>query len=198
VEKFDTTKKSLLNCQAMANPRTQFSDKSQLRETMRERSSRLSPVERQERSRRICENLYRLFGGKKRLGLFAPTESEPDLDLLWSLDMLRDHLVAYPRCDGDTLSFRPVSGLGDLGLGKFGIREPGPGPGIEVLDLIIVPGVAFSAAGNRLGRGRGFYDRFLATIPVTTTTVGACFEFQLLTEIWCESHDRKVGTVVFG
>ncbi|HZC59453.1 MAG TPA: 5-formyltetrahydrofolate cyclo-ligase [Chthoniobacterales bacterium] len=182
----------------MANPRTQFSDKSQLRETMRERSSRLSPVERQKRSRRICEKLYPLFGEKKRLGLFAPTESEPDLDLLWSLEMLRDHLVAYPRCDGDILAFRPVSGLGDLVRGKFGIREPGPGPGIEVLDLIVVPGVAFSAGGNRLGRGRGFYDRLLATIPVTTATVGVCFEFQLLAEILCEPHDRDVDIVVCG
>jgi 5-formyltetrahydrofolate cyclo-ligase len=182
----------------MANPRKQFSDKSQMRETMRERSSRLSPVERQKRSRRICEYLYPLIGENKRLGLFAPTESEPDIDLLWSLDMLRDHVVAYPRCDGDTLSFRAVSGLGDLVRGRFGIREPGPGPGIEVLDLIVVPGVAFSAGGNRLGRGRGFYDRFLATIPVTTTTVGVCFEFQLLAEIWCEPHDRDVDIVVCG
>ncbi len=182
----------------MANPRTQISEKSRLREAMRKRLSKLSPSDRQTRSLRICESLSPLLAGKKYLALFSPTETEPDIDLLWGLNVLEEHCISYPRCEGDYLVFRSVSGLADLVPGRFGINEPGPGPGIERFDLIVVPGLAFAGDGTRLGRGCGFYDRFLATIPSTTMTVGVCFEFQRLTEIRHEPHDRKVEKIVTG
>ena len=71
-------------------------------------------------------------------------------------------------------------GLGPLGTCAWAIWDPraGAGPGLEQLDLIVVPGLAFTAEGNRLGRGAGFYDRFLSGIPATTVKVGVCFEFQ--------------------
>ena len=95
----------------MANPRSNFSDKSLLRETMRERLRGLSRGERRERSIQICENLGAFFAGKNSIALFAPKESEPDLDLLWELGLLKHHLVSYPYCDGETLLFRSVSTL---------------------------------------------------------------------------------------
>ena len=182
----------------MVNPRTQFSEKCQLREAMRDRLRKLSPSDRQMRSLRICESLSRLLAGKKDVALFCPTETEPDVDLLWDLNVLGDLCVSYPRCDGDTLIFRPVSSVADLAPGRYGISEPGPGPKTERFDLIVVPGVAFAADGLRLGRGGGFYDRFLASIPPTTMTVGVCFEFQRLAEIRHEPHDRKVDRVITG
>jgi 5-formyltetrahydrofolate cyclo-ligase len=66
------------------------------------------------------------------------------------------------------------------------------------LDLIVVPGLAFTAEGNRLGRGAGFYDRFLAGIPANTVKVGVCFEFQRVSEVPQESHDVKMDAVVCG
>lgn len=182
----------------MVNPRSQFSEKCQLREAMRDRLRKLSPSARQVRSLRICESLSRLLAGIKDVALFSPTETEPDVDLLWDLNVLGDLRVSYPRCDGDTLIFRPVSSVADLAPGRYGISEPGPGPKTERLDLIVVPGVAFAADGARLGRGGGFYDRFLATIPPTTMTVGVCFEFQRIAEIRNEPHDRKVDRVIIG
>jgi len=182
----------------MVNPRTRFSGKSQLREAMRDRLRKLSPSDRQMRSLRICESLSQLLAGKKDVALFSPTETEPDIDLLWGLRVLEDLCVSYPRCEGDTLIFRPVSSVADLVPGRYGISEPGPGPKAERLDLIVVPGVAFAADGARLGRGGGFYDRFLATIRPTTMTVGVCFEFQRLAEIRHEPHDRKVDRVITG
>ena len=182
----------------MVNPRTQFSEKSQLREAMRDLLRKLSPSDRQMRSLRICERLSRLLAGKKDVALFCPTETEPDVDLLWGLNVLGDLCVSYPRCEGDTLIFRVVSSVADLAPGRYGISEPGPGPKTERFDLIVVPGVAFAANGARLGRGGGFYDRFLATIPPKTMTVGVCFEFQRLAEIRHEPHDRKVDRVITG
>ena len=99
----------------MANPRSNISDKSLLREAMRERLRGMSRGERRERSIQICESLKTFFPGKNSIALFAPKEIEPNLDLLWELGSLEHHLVSYPRCDGETLSFRTVSdALGSL------------------------------------------------------------------------------------
>ena len=65
------------------------------------------------------------------------------------------------------------------------------------MDLIVVPGLAFTPEGSRLGRGAGFYDRFLSTISRTTLKIGVCFEFQLVSEIPQESHDVKMDAVVY-
>ena len=97
-----------------------------------------------------------------------------------------------------TLTYHPIAELAELVLGRFGIREPAPGPQLEKLDLIVVPGLAFTVTGNRLGRGAGYYDRFLATVPTTTLKVGVCFEFQLVPQIPSESHDVIMDVVVHG
>lgn len=157
----------------------------------------LSDSERRERSLRICEKLSTILSGKNSVALFAPIQSEPDLDLLWELGLLEHHLVSYPHCDGRTLKFRTVSALSDLFPGKFGIREPVAGGRPETLDLIVVPGLAFTSDKYRLGRGGGFYDRFLSTVPEYTVKVGVCFAFQLLPEIPHKDHDAKVDTLVY-
>jgi 5-formyltetrahydrofolate cyclo-ligase len=180
----------------MANPSSQFSDKSRLRDTMRRHLKQLSPDERRRRSLRICEKLDPFFFGKKSLALFAPMPTEPDLDLLWDFDILADHLVSYPRFEGDALSFHPISALSELVAGRFGIREPAPSSGPQQLDLIVVPGLAFTTDGNRLGRGAGFYDRFLSTIPGTTVKIGVCFEVQQLSHLPQEPHDVRMDAVV--
>ena len=181
----------------MANPRSHVSEKSLLRETLRKRLRTLSQRERRERSLRICENLSTFLSGKKSVALFAPAESEPDLDLLWELGLLEHHLVSYPYCDGRNLQFLIVSALSDLSPGKFGIREPVAGGSPKTLDLIVVPGLAFTSDGHRLGRGAGFYDRFLSTVPGYTVKVGVCFAFQLLPEIPHIDHDVKVDALVY-
>jgi len=164
---------------------------------MRKRLRTLSHSERRERSLQICENLGTILFGKNSVALFAPIQSEPDLDLLWELGLLEHHLVSYPHCDGRTLQFRTVSALSDLFPGKFGIREPVAGARPETLDLIVIPGLAFTSDGYRLGRGGGFYDRFLSTLPEYTVKVGVCFAFQILPEIPHVDHDVKVNALVY-
>jgi 5-formyltetrahydrofolate cyclo-ligase len=181
----------------MANPRLHFSEKSLLRETMRKRLRTLSHSERSERSLQICANLSTILSGKNSVALFAPIQSEPDLDLLWELGLLEHHHVSYPHCVGGTLQFHTVSALSDLSPGKFGIREPVAGGSPETLDLIVVPGLAFTTDGYRLGRGGGFYDRFLSRVPGYTVKVGVCFAFQLLPEIPHIEHDVKVDALIY-
>ena len=65
----------------------------------------------------------------------------------------------------------------------------------EHLDVVLIPGVAFDAAGHRLGRGRGYYDRFLAAYPYIYK-IGVCFDFQKVAEVPTDEHDMLVDEVI--
>jgi 5-formyltetrahydrofolate cyclo-ligase len=78
---------------------------------------------------------------------------------------------------------------------KFGVQEPsGPAVNVDEIDFVIVPGLAFTTAGDRLGYGMGYYDRFLPT--VSATSVGVCFTEQLVDEMPLADHDVRVDMVV--
>ena len=181
----------------MANPDDIFVRKSRLRQSIREQLKKLDPRERQQRSVVICEKLGQLLAGKKSVALFAPRPTEPDLDILWDLGVAKDRLIAYPRCDGRHLLFFAVSSLQDLYPGKFGVREPKPMKVARDVDVIVVPGLAFTPTGNRLGQGAGFYDRFLQQSGVKTTKIGVCFDFQVIIDIPREEHDIDVDLLAY-
>lgn len=123
-----------------------------------------------------------------------------------------------PVVEGDDLRLLPYRGNEYLKTGSFGILEPteetapakessdvdsssegirqrpeAAGPP-EALDLIIVPGVAFDRKNNRLGRGKGYYDRLLSAWQIPK--IGICFDFQLFDEIPAEPFDRKMNLVI--
>ena len=79
--------------------------------------------------------------------------------------------------------------------GDFHIPEPQSHPYTGNFDLIVVPGMAFDADGHRLGRGRGYYDRFLSLHP-KIYTIGLCLDFQLLPEVPSEPHDRIIDEII--
>jgi 5-formyltetrahydrofolate cyclo-ligase len=62
--------------------------------------------------------------------------------------------------------------------------------------VILVPGVAFTRAGQRLGRGGGYYDRLLSALPAKAVRLGVCFELQIVDELPSEPHDMRVDGVV--
>ncbi|MCL2024992.1 MAG: 5-formyltetrahydrofolate cyclo-ligase [Coriobacteriia bacterium] len=67
---------------------------------------------------------------------------------------------------------------------------------VDELDVVLVPGVAFSTQGDRLGYGKGFYDRFLTTLPPHVVTIGLTYDETLFDELPTEPHDRRVAYVV--
>ena len=83
---------------------------------------------------------------------------------------------------------------------RFGFREPKPSvpeyAARDCIDVVLVPGIAFDSANHRLGRGCGYYDRFLASLSRDTTRIGAAFDFQILPDIPYEEHDQPVDSVV--
>ena len=79
-------------------------------------------------------------------------------------------------------------------VGKFNIIEPtGSIININILDIILIPGIGFDKKGNRLGRGKGFYDRILKNYE--GTKIGICHHFQIINEIPIESWDIKMNYV---
>ncbi len=103
--------------------------------------------------------------------------------------------VILPTVVGDDII--PVEYGEDTGfaVGDFNILEPQNRPYQGGFDLIIVPGVAFDSKGNRLGRGRGYYDRFLSQ-HLEVKRIGICFDFQLVNEVPSEDFDIRMDEVI--
>jgi len=94
-----------------------------------------------------------------------------------------------------------VDNLGDdLETGPYGIKQPRLDRAktltLDALDLAIVPGVAFDRDNHRLGRGAGYYDRFLASLPKGTLSIGLAFGFQLLDVLPRHEHDVPVSRII--
>ena len=101
---------------------------------------------------------------------------------------------------GNDLEFRLYEGEASLhAQGKFGILEPTGSllPADAAVGLILVPGVAFTDQGARLGHGKGYYDRTLSRYP-TAYKLGVAFGFQMVDHIPMEPHDRTMDGVVNG
>jgi len=108
--------------------------------------------------------------------------------------------VVVPVC-GKNRIIRPciLKDKGKLLRGPYGILEPAVKKAISLgtLNLVIVPGLAFDKKGNRLGRGKGYYDRFLARLPRNVMSIGLAFHFQILPFIPTTSTDIAVKKVIF-
>ena len=104
--------------------------------------------------------------------------------------------IYLPRVVGDDLEIVPYHGAQSLDdNNKFHIGEPvGDAVDAACLELIIVPAVALDSKRNRLGRGKGFYDRLLST--TSCLTIGVVCDFQLVEEVPVEPHDRPLDCVV--
>ncbi len=109
--------------------------------------------------------------------------------------------IAVPVCFRDKIVMRPAL-LCENGMfkkGPYGIDEPVSRQFVALssLDMIIVPGVAFDVQGNRLGRGKGYYDRFLKRLTKKSRTIGLAFDFQILPSVPTTANDMRVGRVIF-
>ncbi|MCR5077368.1 MAG: 5-formyltetrahydrofolate cyclo-ligase [Prevotella sp.] len=106
--------------------------------------------------------------------------------------------VLLPVVISDTeMELRRYTGQDDLHESAYGILEPTGKPftAFSEIDFALIPGMAFDAEGNRLGRGKGYYDRFLHLLS-RAYKIGICFPFQLLPHIPTDEHDRKVDEVL--
>ena len=88
----------------------------------------------------------------------------------------------------------------DLIAGPRGVAEPDPSRcklvPIDKVDIAIIPGIAFDEKGARIGSGRGYYDRLIPNLPITTRKVSLAFEEQMVPQIPMESHDKFVDIII--
>jgi len=185
--------------------------KEELRQKLRQMLTALNPRKREELSCLIAANLSQLKAFKEATGLlvFMSLPTEPKTDSLIQEALKEGRAVFAPRLQGEKLFFhRLYTCLDTPNLNHFGIREPNPclplfphglRDGARV--LVLVPGLVFDRQKNRLGRGQGFYDRFLKDLPASYpeysfVRIGLCFHFQLLKSIPCQAHDIPLDGIV--
>lgn len=134
-----------------------------------------------------------------------------------AFELKRPRSVAVPWCEGPGLmkffQIEPTSDLTrfatewetpELVSGAYSIKEPSHAcrsqAGREILpdqaDVVILPGMAFTRSGCRLGRGKGYYDRFLAQVRPNALRIGLAFEEQIFPELPCDSHDQPVDCLI--
>ena len=149
------------------------------------------------------------WAGTRVLSLYSALPGEPDLAALWEAkagerrpEGTPPPRFCYPRIEAGGMSFFEVQSLGDLIPARWHprIREPLFAPARliqpEEIDLILIPGLAFTPDGQRLGRGGGFYDRYLARLPARATKLGVCFQCQVVESLPSEAHDQRMDAIV--
>ncbi|MDQ3469754.1 MAG: hypothetical protein M3487_08330 [Actinomycetota bacterium] len=166
--------------------------KRELRKEMRAIRAAIAvdPVQRAARSGRIWERIVtiaeldvdRLVAAAdrvpvRRVMLFDGLATEPDTGSWLAWCGARELGVFTPRVDGADLRVVP----GDV--------DP------QLLDVVVVPGLAFTVDGRRVGQGGGHYDRFLPRLREDCLTIGACFAEQVVADVPIEPHDQRVDAV---
>lgn len=151
-------------------------------------------------SLRIQQRVIRLPAFRKAaaVALYSPILNEVFTEEIMHEALRLGKTVAFPRVCGECLDFVRVRSSSELAPGAFGVLEPTGSTTIPSgdLDLVLVPGVAFDREGNRLGYGKGFYDRVLCGTGRPALTVGLCFEMQLVDRLPIEDHDESLDLLV--
>jgi 5-formyltetrahydrofolate cyclo-ligase len=167
-------------------------DKNQLRQLMREKLKTTQPS-----SAPVCtalEHWLLAHPSVLKIAVYSPLPVEVDFT---TVILAHPELTwLYPRITGQNLSFHCG---GALTPGTLGILEPdekAPTIPIPEIDAFICPGLAFTAAGHRLGRGRGYYDRALAQAHPGAIKLGVCFDFQIVENTFPEPHDIAMDLIL--
>lgn len=148
-------------------------------------------------SKIILENK---FINAKVIALYKALPSEVNTDNLISYALGLGKTVCLHKVEGDNLVFYRIKSLNDKFLkSDFGVEEPINSSNNLVsnfdINLVIVPGVAFDSNKNRIGFGKGYYDKFLNNFDVYT--IGICFDEQIVEEgIYADLHDIKMNKVI--
>lgn len=178
-----------------------------LRKIIKVRVSAISSQERGKREKLLLDNLFSMpeFLAAKTVMLFANLPDEIGTFSLIDKCIAMGKKVFLPVINGDEMTACEFTG--EYRVGRYDIKEPltphsslFPNGHQHVLtphsmDFILVPGVGFSPSGYRLGRGKGYYDKFLSKYS-NLCTVGVCFREQFYLDIPTEPHDIPMQKVI--
>ena len=160
--------------------------------------AKLSDIEKSALSEAVFDKICRLEEVQKAstIALFVSLADEPQSEKTIA-ELSKTKRVVVPRIEGDEMEFYDIAE--GLKKGAFNIMEPIATTPIEPneIDLMIVPGVAFTRRGERLGRGKGFYDKYLSRKGFSAHTIGVCYPCQIVDSLPTEPHDKVMDEVIW-
>jgi 5-formyltetrahydrofolate cyclo-ligase len=175
--------------------------KEQLRRELGRRRRAVEPAFALRAGRAVCAHLEgcAAFREASRVALYAAMPDELPSRPCFEVLRQRGAETCFPSTLALGLRFGCVSRWEDLEAGRYGVLEP-PGGAVlrplEEVDLVLVPGLAFDARGNRLGRGGGHYDAALSRSGLGPQRIGLAYAFQVLPQVPHGSRDRRVDAIV--
>jgi 5-formyltetrahydrofolate cyclo-ligase len=178
--------------------------KEAIRADIKQRLAEMEPGQMRTASIQACERLTALevYRHAQVIMLYMPLAGEVDLTPLALRCFQVGKTVCAPKVDWQRKDMTPVevTTFDDrvMDTDEHGVRVPRDGRLVSpaLIDLIIVPGLAFDAHGHRLGRGGGYYDRFLARLRPGTVKIGLAFDPQMIDAVPMEINDVPVDIVV--
>ncbi len=172
-------------------------EKKSLRKLIRERKAAYTHEELTAKSRQAINTLetHNLFGKAGIVCLYSSLNDEVDTHEL--IERYKDRKqILLPTVRGDMIELHEYGKQDNMKAGDFGISES-CGPlftDYDSIELVVVPGMAFDKKGNRLGRGKGYYDKFLS--QTKARKVGLCFDFQMVDSVPTLPHDIRMDEVI--
>ncbi len=173
--------------------------KKRLRAFIKEKLNHLPQSIILSKSRKIISNLMNMIekdNSSGSIGLYFSTNGEVSTVELIEALLRRNIRVALPAIEGDKMIFKKISSIEELHPGPFGIPHPEKNGEPISPSLLVIPALAFDRRGVRLGRGRGYYDRYLRGTGHGELRIGLCFHFQFYERLPCSAHDERVDVVV--
>ena len=174
-------------------------NKDEIRRMMRERRRVLTPEDRTSSSEIICEKLAAL-NLHSPIAVYLASSQEIDLSPFIRKMLEGGVKVVAPRWDGETYELAVLKGLDEAHLrqGPMGILEPAEAEIVspKAVEVWLVPGLAFTRNGKRLGYGGGWYDRLLAEASKDAVKLGIAHVFQVADDLPSEPHDILLSGVV--
>ena len=172
------------------------SEKELIREKIKKKKQQLTDKEKEIEAANVFEKIEALpeFENARSVMIYWSMPDElptHNFIIRWS----KKKTMLLPVVKGEDMLIKPFSTKEELKQGSLGIWEPDTQKEyLNSIDLVIVPGVAFDRDKSRLGRGKGYYDRYF--INKRIVKIGVCFDFQLLESIPIDSFDIKMDKVV--
>ena len=174
-------------------------DKDEIRRTMRERRRALTPEERTASSEIICAKLAAL-NFHSPIAVYLASPQEIDLSPFIRKMLTTGAKVVAPRWNGETYELAVLRGLDEAHLrqGPMRILEPAEAEIVspKEVEVWLVPGLAFTRDGKRLGYGGGWYDRLLAGALKDSLKLGIAHAFQVVDDLPSELHDIRLTGVI--
>lgn len=169
---------------------------------MRRMNRAMNPTQRERASEAVFRQVERhpRFRQAAVVAAFCALPDEPATKAVLRRWVEQGKRVAVPCVEGDTMRFFYYD-PGCMVRGAFGIEEPSEEAELcppQEIDLMIVPGVAFTTSGDRMGRGRGYYDKYLSQSDFRGYAIGVGYAHQLLDLLPTEEHDVRLDEVVVG